>query len=99
MRAAFQTTLSAQVQSALAYVAETGGEAALARVRTAGTDAFDIRDFTKRECARSADQLGHVCSFSFRNGVVAGEVTATMTGRFYTGPRGLVFENVDPQGA
>jgi len=91
MRAAVQATLSAQVQSALAYVAETGGEDALARVRGARTDTFDVRGFTKFDCATR--ERGHVCGFSLRVGVVTGELQRTMKGRFYAGPRGLVFED------
>ena len=91
MQAAVQATLSAQVQSALAYVAETGGEDALARVRGARTDAFDIRRFTKFDCAARAS--GHVCGFAVRIGVVTGQLDRTMTGRFHAGPHGLVFEN------
>jgi len=99
MRAAFEATLAAQVQSALAFVAETGGEAALARVRAARTDAFDIRAFTKLGCAPSA--AGHVCDFAVRIGVVTGELDRTVTGRFHAGPHGLVFEAADgmPAGA
>src|SRR5262252_2790017 len=93
MRLAFETTLSAQVQSALAFVAETGGEEALARVRAARTDAFDIRAFTKLGCAPSA--AGHVCDFAVRIGVVTGELDRTVTGRFHAGPHGLVFEAAD----
>jgi hypothetical protein len=93
MRAAFEATLTAQVQSALAFVAETGGEDALARVRAARTDAFDIRGFTKLGCAPSA--AGHFCDFSVRIGVVTGELDRTVTGRFYAGPQGLVFEATD----
>ena len=93
MRAAFEATLAAQVQSALAFVAETGGEATLARVRAARTDQFDIRAFTKLGCAPGAD--GHVCDFAVRIGVVNGELERTVTGRFYSGPRGLVFETAD----
>src|SRR5215472_12513519 len=61
MRSAVQATLTAQVQSVLDYVAETGGEGALARVRAARTDAFDIRSFTKLDCTTSADKPGHLC--------------------------------------
>ena len=95
MRSAFQATLAAQVQSVLDYVAETGGEEALARVRAARTDAFDIRAFTKLDCTSSADKPGHLCDFAVRVGVVTGELQATMRGRFYAGPRGLVFVNED----
>ena len=95
MRSAFQATLTAQVQSVLDYVAETGGEEALARVRAARTDEFDIRSFTKLDCAASADKPGHLCEFAVRVVVVTGEMQATMRGRFYAGPRGLVFVNED----
>ena len=91
MRAAVQLTLSAQVQSALSYVAETGGEDALARVRAARTDAFDIHAFTKFDCAARAN--GHVCGFAVRIGVVTGQLNRTMTGRFTAGPNGLAFDN------
>jgi hypothetical protein len=99
MRSAFQATLAAQVQSVLDYVAETGGKEALARVRTARTDAFDIRSFTKLDCAASIRGPGHVCAFAVRIGVVGGELQATVTGRFYAGPRGLVFVSEDRTGA
>ena len=95
MRSAVQATLTAQVQSVLDYVAETKGEEALARVRAARTDAFDIRALTKLDCTASADKPGHLCDFAVRVGVVTGELQATMRGRFYAGPRGLVFVNED----
>jgi hypothetical protein len=99
MRFAFQATLAAQVQSALDFVAETGGDEALARVRAARTDEFDIRSFTKLDCAPSRRAPGHVCEFAVRIGVVTGELEATVTGRFFAGPRGLVFVNEDRAGA
>jgi hypothetical protein len=95
MRSAVQATLTAQVQSVLDYVAETGGEEGLARVRAARTDVFDIRSFTKLDCTTSVDKPGHLCDFAVRVGVVTGELQATMRGRFYAGPRGLVFVNED----
>jgi hypothetical protein len=99
MRSAVQATLTAQVQSVLDYVAETGGEETLARVRAARTDAFDIRSFTKLDCTTSADKPGHLCDFALRVGVVTGELRATMRGRFYAGPRGLVFVNEERAGS
>ena len=99
MRSAFQATLTAQVGSVLDYIAATGGEEALARVRAARTDQFDIRSFTKLDCAAGTGGRGHVCDFVVRIGVVTGELQATMTGRFYAGPRGLVFVNEDREGA
>jgi len=95
MRTAFEVTLAAQVRSALVFVAETGGEAALARVRAARTDAFDIRAFAKLGCTPSAAGAGHVCDFAVRIGVVDGELARTLTGRFSAGPHGLVFEAAD----
>ena len=95
MRSAVQATLTAQVQSVLDYVAETGGEEALTRVRAARTDTFDIRAFTKLDCTSTADKPGHLCDFTLRVGVVTGELQATMRGRFYAGPGGLVFVNED----
>ena len=99
MRAAFETTLAAQVRSALDFVAETGGQAAIDKVRAARTDEFDIRSFTKLNCASSAAKPGHVCDFAVRVGVVNGLLEQTMTGRFYAGPHGLVFENDDAASA
>jgi hypothetical protein len=101
MRVAFEATLAAHVQSVLDFVAETGGQVALDQVRAARTDEFDIRSFTKIDCAPSAGYSGHVCDFAVRIGVVGGLLEQTMTGRFYAGPHGLVFANEDlpPAGA
>jgi hypothetical protein len=102
MRNAFQATLSAQVQSALNFAAETGGEEAVVRVRAARTDAFDIRSFTKLDCAPSDSPQratsGHVCGFSVRIGVVSGVLEHALSGRFYAGRHGLVFEDAAPAG-
>jgi hypothetical protein len=98
MRSAVQATLTAQVQSVLDYVAETGGEEALARVRTARTHEFDVRAVTKLDCTTSADKPGHLCQFAVRVAVVSGELQATMRGRFLAGPRGLVFVNEEREG-
>ena len=91
MRAAVQAALAADVRAALDFVAATGGEPALAKVRAARTDAFDIRAFSKLACAPSLRAAGHVCGFSVRIGVVTGEIDRTITGRFYHGPHGLEF--------
>jgi hypothetical protein len=99
MRAAFETTLAAQVRSALDFVAETGGQAAIDKVRAARTDEFDIRSFTKLNCAPSVAKAGHVCDFAVSIGAVNGLLEQTMTGRFYAGPHGLVFENEDTASA
>src|ERR1700692_59531 len=91
MRSAFQATLAGEVRSALDFVASTGGEAALAKVRAARTDAFDIRGFTKLACLPSPRAAGHVCGFSVRLGVVTGGNASPITGRFYAGSSGLQF--------
>src|SRR5690348_5892127 len=99
MRAAFETTLAAQVRSALDFVAETGGPAAVDKVRTARTDEYEIRSFTKLNCLPSTVKPGHLCDFAVRIGVVNGLLEQTMTGRFYAGPDGLVFVNEEPSPA
>ena len=91
MQRAFAATLAADVGAALDFVAATGGEAALAKVRAARTDAFDIRGFTKLACMPSPREAGHVCGFAVRIAVVTGEIDRTITGRFYEGPHGLAF--------
>jgi hypothetical protein len=95
MRAAFASTLASEVQSALDFAAESGGEEALARIRAARTDTFDIRSFTKLDCAPDRRDGGHVCDFAVRIGVETGLLERTMAGRFYAGPQGLMFVNED----
>jgi hypothetical protein len=91
MQRAFAAKLAGDVRAALDFVAATGGEAALAKIRAARTDAFDIRAFTKLVCTPSPHAPGHICSFSVRIGVATGEIDRSMTGRFYDGPHGLEF--------
>jgi hypothetical protein len=91
MQRAFAATLAGDVRAALDFAAASGGEAALAQIRAAHTDAFDIRGFSKLACAPSPRGTGHVCGFSVRIGVATGEIDRIMTGRFYDGPHGLVF--------
>lgn len=102
MRAAFEARLGAQVQSVVAFVAETGGEEAVARLRAARADEFTIRSFVKRGCMPSAGHdaaSSHLCTFSVRISVVTGELDRTLAGRFYAGPHGLVFESADAEAA
>jgi hypothetical protein len=93
MREAFALDLSQGVQSVLAYVAETGGQAALARIREAHTDAFALRAFRKGECRPSNDRLGHVCDFAVEVDTVAGSIEKLVEGRFFVGPCGLVYDH------
>jgi hypothetical protein len=86
MRAAFEMRLSADVQNALAFVAETSGEAGVERVRAAGTDQFAIHAFKKHDCVRS--ETTYVCDFAVELAVVTGTIQKTLKGRFLAGPGG-----------
>jgi hypothetical protein len=92
MREAFASDLSDGVMSALSYVAETGGAAALERIHQARTDEYEIRTFRKVDCRPSFDKLGHVCDFAVEIDTIAGPIARTVTGRFFIGSDGLVFE-------
>jgi hypothetical protein len=93
MRAAFTATLAAQVQAALDFVAETGGEEAVRKVRDAGTDRFEIRAFRKLDCARDSILRGYICGFTVDIGVVDGALARTLSGYFLPGPGGLAFRH------
>src|SRR5258708_34671001 len=88
MRAAFETRLTAQVSSVLDFVAETGGDVALEKIRAARTDEFAIRAFRKLDCARGVPAHAYVCTFAVQVGVASGGLGQTMTRRFVDGPRG-----------
>jgi hypothetical protein len=83
------------VRAVVGFVAETGGAAALDKIREARTDEFDIRWFKKLDCSRSGAGPGPVCAFAVRIGVVGGTLERTMTGRFFFGPAGLAFAYED----
>lgn len=86
MRLAFQENLSAQVQSVLDYIVETRGAEGLAFVRTARTDRFEIRSFTKLRCEHTDRMSGHVCRFAVDIATVNGAVKQTETGCFIPRP-------------
>ena len=86
MRAAFEARLTAQVENAMAFLAESSGAEAVERVRQAGTDRFTVREFTKRDCTKG--EAGHVCAFAVDLTVVSGSIRQTVTGRFAPGPDG-----------
>lgn len=90
MRAAFEANLTAQVQNALDFVAESNGPDAVAKVREAGTDRFEIRTFRKLYC-RPGEKAGFVCGFAIDIGVRDGAVQETLVGRFFFGDAGLAF--------
>lgn len=91
MKGAFSARLAADVAHAVEFAGETGGAEAIARIKAAGTDRFDIRSFTKIECARAQQRAGHVCGFTVDIDTAAGPRRYTLTGRFYRAPGGLEF--------
>jgi hypothetical protein len=89
MRAAFEARVSSQVQGAMDFVNETGGPEAVAKIRAAGTDKFEVRSFQKLNCARSGTKPGYVCGFMVDLEVVNGELQTVLVGRFFAGTNGL----------
>ncbi len=90
MRAAFESSLSAQVRSALDFAAETGGQDAVDKIREARTDYFEIRTFRKLYCM-SGDKGGHMCAFSVDIGLRDGSLQQILHGRFFRRDDGLAF--------
>lgn len=93
MREAFAIDLADGVRAALAYVSETGGPEALARIRVARTDAFAITAFRKGGCRASAGRTGQDCDFDVAVDTVAGPIVRSVSGRFFVGPCGLTFDS------
>jgi hypothetical protein len=91
MREAFASDLADGVRGVLAYVAETGGPQALARIREARTDFYDIRAFRKVGCM--PDRSGHVCAFVVEVDTVAGPIERSIAGRFHIGRSGLAYDH------
>jgi hypothetical protein len=92
MRVAFALDLADGVRAALAYVAETGGPEALARIHAARTDAFEITSFHKLACRPSTERPGHMCDFAVEVDTAAGPIARTTSGYFRAGPWGLVYQ-------
>jgi hypothetical protein len=92
MRIAFALDLADGVRTALAYVAETGGPEAVARIHEARTDKFEIKRFRKLACLPSSDRPGHMCEFSVEVDTVTGPIARTTAGFFRAGPWGLAYE-------
>ena len=90
MRVAFESSLAAQVRSALDFAAETGGQDAVNRIREARTDYFEIRTFRKLYCM-SDDKSGHVCAFAVDIGLRDGSLQQILLGRFFQRDDGLAF--------
>jgi len=96
MREAFASDLSSGVKDVIAYVVESGGPQALARIRAARTDEYEIRGFRKVECRRDDGGAGqnasaHVCVFVVEIDTVAGPFERSIDGRFIMGPCGLAY--------
>jgi hypothetical protein len=91
MRAAFEAHIASEVQAVIDFASETGGPEAVARIRAAGTDRFEIRTFQKLNCARSAAQAGYVCGFMVDIDVVNGALQSLLVGRFIPRSNGFDF--------
>ncbi|MDQ2078865.1 hypothetical protein RA307_01615 [Xanthobacteraceae bacterium Astr-EGSB] len=90
MRTAFESSLAAQVRSALDFAAETGGQDAVNKIREARTDYFEIRTFRKLYCM-SGDKGGHMCAFAVDIGLRDGTLQQILLGRFFQRDDGLAF--------
>jgi len=91
MRRAFAADLADGVRAAVAYVAQSGGEEALARMHAARTDEFEVRAVRKIACRAEENGPGHRCTFVVEVVTVAGPIERAIAGRFYPGPHGLAF--------
>ena len=91
MRGAFEGALALQVRNALEFAQESGGPDAVAKIRDGGMDRFAVNSFRKLDCARDAEKPGYVCAFAVDVGLVSGAMQSKITGRFMSGPDGLVF--------
>ena len=86
MRIAFEQRLQVQVNNAIEFLSETGGPQAVARVREAGMDRFEVRTFRKLDCAPDND--GFRCNFEVDMTLVTGPLGQKISGRFGPGPDG-----------
>ena len=98
MREAFATDLADGVRAALVYVAETGGPEALAHIRQARTEEFEISGFRKIACRPDADASGHLCDFAVEVDTVLGPIERAIAGRFLVGPCGLTYRAMEDAG-
>ena len=86
MRIAFEQRLQVQVSNALEFLTETGGLEAVARIRDAGMDHFEVRTFRKLDC--TPDDADFHCNFEVDVSLVTGAVEKKISGRFGRGPDG-----------
>jgi len=91
MRSAFERSLAAEVADAMAFVSESGGREAVERVRMAGNDRFEIRNFRKNDCQPMATKSGFDCAFAVNIILANGPMQRSLKGRFYNTPEGMQF--------
>ena len=91
MRSAFERSLTADVADTMAFIGENGGREAVERVRTAGYDRFQIRNFRKIDCQPIATKSGFDCAFTTNIILANGPMERSLKGRFYNTPEGLKF--------
>jgi len=92
MRNAFERSLAAEVADVMAFVGESGGREAVERVRLAGNDRFEIRDFRKVDCQPMAMKSGFDCAFTVNIALANGPMQRSLKGRFYNTPEGIQFD-------
>jgi hypothetical protein len=86
MRIAFEQRLQVQVDNAIEFLSETGGPAAVERIRAAGMDRFEVSTFRKLDC--TPDNDGFRCSFQVDMTLATGPLGQKISGRFGPGPDG-----------
>lgn len=85
MRIAFESALQAQVRNVMEFLEETAGADAVARIRDAGTDRFEVRSFRKIDCV-AEEAEAYRCNFAVDVSVVGGVIGKTVSGKFFRGP-------------
>jgi hypothetical protein len=95
MHDAFKHYLADGTARTLEFIRETGGPAAIKRVKAAGNDRFEIRAFRKLGCRRSLAKPGYDCWFKVDIKTANGMMQRTLEGRFYSTFSGIDFELSD----
>lgn len=96
MRQAFDGFLKTLVGNVMGQVAETGGQAAVRKVRQNGNDQFAIRTFHKLGChRRAASADDYVCNFAVEVAVATGTIRRTMRGDFIKNANNLMIADLN----
>lgn len=95
MRSAFKHYLVVETAHVLQFIRETGGSAAVRRIRAAGNNRFAITAFRKLDCHRSHKKAGYICRFKADIKLVTGTMRRTLEGRFYKTSAGIRFEFIE----